>query len=174
MSPDAARTLADLIGDDLGRLDSELAKLALSSDTGKIDGGNITTNVAFQREQEMKDMTIELASGKAAAALTRWRQLLQLDPSTEFKAVTWLGMWLEDVRAYLTAKRSGREREFIGKVGWKYKGDRLREFTDTASKLGQRGLSRAIHLLAEVDHHSKSGRGDASENVERFILSISK
>jgi DNA polymerase III delta subunit len=174
LAPDAARILAELIGGDLGRLDNELAKLALTSESGKIDASSIAGNVTFQREQEMKDMTAELASGNSAAALRRWRQLLQLDPSSEFKAVTWLGMWLEDVRAYLTARRAGREREALGKMGWKYKGDRLREFTDTANKLGDRGLSRAVHLLTEIDHHSKSGRGDAANNVERFILSISR
>jgi DNA polymerase III delta subunit len=173
LSPEAARLLVELIGDDLGRLDNELAKLALSSDTGKVDAGGITASVAFQREQDMYDMTGELAAGRPAAALKRWRQLIQLDPSAEFKAVTWLTMWLEDVRAYHAAKRSGREGEFTRRIGWKYKGDRLRDFTATANKLGERGLARAVSLLAEVDHHSKSGLGDASENVERFIVSLS-
>lgn len=169
---DAAKMLVELIGADLGRLDNELAKLALSSDDGKIDARGIGGSVAFQREQEMYDMTNELLAGKTADALRRWRQLIQLDSSAEFRAVTWIGMWLEDVRAYLAAKQAGRDREFLGKVGWKYRGDKLREFAQGASKLGERGLARAIHLLAEVDHHSKSGVGDAAENVERFILSI--
>ena len=32
LAPDAARMLVDLIGDDLGRIDSELAKLAIEAD----------------------------------------------------------------------------------------------------------------------------------------------
>ena len=35
VDPNAARLLADLIGDDLGRLDNELAKLAISAKDGK-------------------------------------------------------------------------------------------------------------------------------------------
>ncbi len=54
---DAARLLAELIGDDLGRLDSELAKLALQTDDGKVGIETISGSVSFQREQEMWDMT---------------------------------------------------------------------------------------------------------------------
>src|SRR4051794_22024079 len=59
LTPDAARLLAELIGNDLGRLDSELAKLALQSDErgGAVDAETVSTAVAFQREQEMWDMT---------------------------------------------------------------------------------------------------------------------
>ena len=172
VAQDAARLLVELIGADLGRLDNELAKLSLQSSGGKLEAAGIAGNVVFQRDQEIYDMTNELAAGRPADALRRWRQLIQLDPSAEFKAVTWLGMWLEDVRAYLAAKRGGREREFLAKVGWKYRGDRVRDFARTANELGEEGMGRAIGLLVEVDHRSKSGVGDAAENVERFLLSL--
>lgn len=173
VGPDAARLLVELIGGDLGRLDNELAKLALLSPEGKVDARNIGGSVVFQREQEMYDMTNELLAGKTADALRRWRQLIQLDPSAEFRAVTWISMWLEDVRAYLSAKQSGGEREVLAKLGWKYRGERMRDFTNGADSMGQPGLTRAIHRLAEIDHQSKTGVGDAAENVERFIVSLS-
>src|SRR5207247_1232746 len=99
IAPEAARMLVELIGVDLGRLDSEIAKLAIGAgDTGgRITAQKVGETVAFQREQEMWDMTNALAAGEPAEALRRWRQLVQLDPSAEFRAVTWLGMWLEDV-----------------------------------------------------------------------------
>jgi hypothetical protein len=34
-------------------------------------------------------------------------------------------------------------------------------------------VKKAIDLLAEIDRQSKSGVGDAAENVERFLLSVS-
>ena len=111
VDPDAAGLLAELIGDDLGRLDNELAKLAHRS-RRRGEGRRrrrSPTRVAFQREQEMWDMTNELAAGNAAEALRRWRQLVQLDPSAEFRAVTWLGMWLEDVGTVL-ARSTARPR----------------------------------------------------------------
>ena len=164
LNPAAAQLLAELVGNDLGRLDGELAKLALQCDGGKVDAGQVTDCVAFQREQEMWDMTNELATGNVVGALRRWRQLIQLDPSAEFRAVTWLGMWLEDVGAVVNGGNTS-------KLTWKYK-NRLNQFMSAAKSLGKNGHSRALDLLAEIDQQSKSGVGDAASNVERFILQL--
>lgn len=160
---DAAELLAELIGADLGRLDNELAKLALQVSAGMVTADDIRT-VAFQREQEMWDMTNELAAGRPREALRRWRQLVQIDPSTEFRAVTWLTIWLEEMRLALEGKTGG-------KIAWKYK-ERLPLLVRTAKQFGDDGIARAINLLAETDRRSKSGLGDAVANVERFILSL--
>ena len=165
VNADAARLLAELVGNDLGRLDGELAKLALHSDDGKVTPDLVSAGVAFQREQEMYDMTNELAAGRPSEALRRWRQLVQLDASAEFRAVTWLGMWLEDVG---TVVHGGQ----AGKLSWKYKNN-LPQFLRSANALGRAGHARALDLLAEIDHQSKSGVGDAAKNVERFILQLS-
>ena len=165
LEPDAARLLVELVGEDLGRLDNELAKLAIDADEtgGKVGPQKVADSVAFQREQEVKEMTVALATGEVTEALRRWRQLVQLDSSAEFRAVTWLGMWLEDVRAAL---RGG-----AGKLSWKYK-DRFNQFMRVSQRMGDAGAGRALDLLAEVDHQSKSGVGDAAGNVERFILQV--
>src|SRR5688572_8362517 len=63
LATDAARMLADLIGDDLGRLDTEIAKLAIQSDNGKITADTVASNVAFTREREMWDLTNAVAAG---------------------------------------------------------------------------------------------------------------
>ncbi|HEY0007745.1 MAG TPA: hypothetical protein VGB55_03390, partial [Tepidisphaeraceae bacterium] len=44
----------------------------------------------------------------------------------------------------------------------------------TADRLGERGLSAALDLLAQLDFRSKTGVADASDNVERFMLSLAK
>jgi DNA polymerase III delta subunit len=179
LTPDAARLLADLIGDDLGRLDNELAKLAIDADGGgdaaggvKVGPERIVGTVTFQREQEMWDMTNELAAGHPADALRRWRQLIQLDPSAEFRAVTWLGMWLENVRKALAMKRKGLNAFSIAQQLRIWPRELQAPFMQTAESLGDRGVARALDLLAQVDHHSKSGVGDAATNVERFILDL--
>jgi DNA polymerase III delta subunit len=165
IAPDAVALLADLIGADLGRLDNELAKLALQVDAGgKVEVRDVSGSIAFQREQEIKDMTIELAAGKPGEALKRWRRLVELDSSAEFRAVTWLTMWLEDVGTIVAGRSAGN-------LGWKYK-ERLPEFIRVAKSMGRAGHARAIDRLAELDKQSKSGVGAAAENVERFILSL--
>ncbi len=170
VEPDAAHLLAELIGDDLGRLDSELAKLAIDVEKGKVTANHVSATVTFQREQEMRDMTNELAAGNPSEALRRWRQLVQLDPSAEFRAVTWLGMWLENVRKAQALQRKGLNPFAIAqqlRIGPR---EIQAPFMKTVDTLGDRGVSKALDLLVEVDHQSKSGVGDAATNVEQFIL----
>lgn len=166
LSLDAARLLAELVGADLGRLDNELAKLALQTD-GRADVEAVARSVTFQREQEMWEMTGELASGRGAEAVRRWRELMQVDPTSEYKAVTWLTMWLEDVRSYLTSPSSFRN-------AWRYKGDRMARFQKNCGAIGKAGAIRLINLLADVDYRSKTGLGEMAQNVERFLLTVAQ
>jgi DNA polymerase-3 subunit delta len=169
IAPDAARMLADLIGGDLGRLDTELAKLAINADSEKITSDLVAGNVVFTREREMWDLTNAMALGDTAEAMRRWRQLIQSDPSAEFRAVTWLGIWLSEVGMILTqGPRSGA----ANKLRWKYKGDAFDKFVAAALAMGKDGYGRALDLLTEIDKQSKTGVGDAAENVERFILAL--
>jgi len=169
LAPDAARLLVDLLGDDLGRIDNELAKLAIDAEgAGGSRGVAVTSEqvasaTVFQREQEMWDLGNALAAGDVHEALRRWRHMIQLDPSAEFRAITWLGMWLEDVSAVIHGAQ--------GKVAWKYK-ERLPQLIKTSKDLGPAGYRLALDLLAELDHQSKTGVGDAASNVERFILQV--
>ena len=166
LTMDGARALADLIGDGMGKLDTEIAKLALAADGKPITPEIVGENVTSQRDLEMKELTAALAVGDKAEALRRWRDLLRSDPSAEFRAVTWLAMWLEDVRAYLKSPAAA------GKLAWKYKGPQLDQFKRTASAIGKSRIGTLVDALAEVDFKSKTGVGDAAENVERFILSL--
>lgn len=170
IAPDAAKLLVDLVGDDMGRLDNELAKLALQADGAVVTSQNVAANVAFQREQEMYELTGALAAGDSTSALRRWRQLLETDPSSEFRAVTWLVMWLEDVRHVMQAKRDNQRPDF--RKLWRYKGEQFDRFMDNCTQLGDAGYRRAVDLLADVDRNSKTGVGNAAVNVEQFILAL--
>ncbi len=169
LQPDTARLLADLIGSDLGRLDTEIAKLAINADNGKITLDVVTNNVAFTREREMWDLTNAMSTGNTTEALRRWRQLVQSDPSAEFRAVTWLGIWLGEVGLVVN---EGPRSPAVNKLRWKYKGDAFDKFIDGANALGKEGYARSLDLLTEIDKQSKSGVGDAVENIERFILAL--
>jgi DNA polymerase-3 subunit delta len=171
IAPDAARVLVDHIGDDLGRLDNELAKLALSSPSTTITSRDIDGFVAFQREREMWDLTASLAGGDCAAAITRWRQLVQLESSAEFRAVTWLGLWLENVTKALDMLSRNHSPASIGQ-SLRIWPRELDAFLHTAKRMGKPGVRRAVDLLAQIDYQIKTGVGDATSNVERFILTL--
>ncbi len=119
-------------------------------------------------------MTNELAAGRVAEALKRWRQLVQLDSSAEFRAVTWLTMWLENVRKALAMRKQGMNPFTIGQQLRIWPRELQQPFVKTAEMLGEGGLARGMDLLAEIDYQSKTGVGDAAENVERFLMSIVK
>ena len=172
VTPQAAEMLKDLIGNDLGRIDNELAKLALQTNTGKVDIAEITTSVAFQRDQEMWHMTDEIAAGHTTQAMKRWRQLVQMDSSAEFRAVTWLAMWIEKAIKALAMKRRGAGAGQISSELKIWPAEKGVAFVQTAERMGRDGLFRALSLLVEVDHQSKSGVGDAVQNVERFLLAV--
>jgi len=165
LSREAASLLGELIGADLGKLDNELAKLALQVEGNKAIGPEqLRASVAFQREQEMYEMTNAVAAGQTAEALRRWRQLQALDSSAEFRAVTWLGMWLEDVRVFLTSPSSFKN-------VWRYR-EKLPQFKQTAQALGKKRLAKLVDLLTQVDYRTKNGLGDAGANVEQFLLAV--
>lgn len=172
IAPDAAALLADLIGNDLGRLDNELAKLALRSNDAVIRAGDIAGTVAFQREQEMWHMTDALSAGNLTEALRRWRHMVQMDPSTEFRAVTWLGLWLENVRKALTMRAQRVPDTAIAKACKIWDARLHGPFFRTVEQLGRRGVDHALGLLIQADRRSKSGLGDARSNVERFMISL--
>ena len=108
----------------------------------------------------------------ATAALKRWRQLVQMDSSAEFRAVTWLGIWLEKAIKALAMKKQGSDAFSIARELKIWPAEKGTALVATASKLGENGLARSLDLLVEVDHQSKSGVGDAAENVERFLLTV--
>jgi DNA polymerase-3 subunit delta len=174
ISPEAVRLLVDYVGQDLGRLDTELAKLAIQCDAGKIGPEDVSCGVAFQRERQMWDMTNELACGRISEALHKWRQLVALDSSAEFRAVTWLGMWLENVRKALAMKRKGVPPFTITQQLRIWPREIQQPFFQTAEALGDAGVARATDLLADIDLRSKSGLGEAESNVERFILEMGR
>jgi DNA polymerase-3 subunit delta len=172
ISPDAAAMLADLIGADMGRLDGELAKLALASDDNTIGPDDVSEAVAFQRERQMWDMTNALAAGQTDEAIRRWRQLTQMDSSAEFRAITWLGMWLENVRKAIALLRGGANAFTICQQLRIWPRELQTPFIETAKAMGEAGANRALALLAEIDCQTKTGVGDAKDNVERFMLSL--
>ncbi len=172
VAPDAARLLAELVGGDMGRLDNELAKLALVSETNKIDARMVGGSVAFQRDQEMWHMTNEVAAGKPDEALKRWRQLVRMDSSSEYRAVTWLTMWLEKVNKAIAMRKEGQNAGAIAQELKIWPRETVDPFFRTAAALGEDGAAKALDLLAEVDYHIKTGVGQAATNVEDFLMGV--
>ena len=170
---EAANVLADLIGPDLGRLDNEIAKLALQIEPGAtLKPEMITSTVAFQREQEMWNMTDSLTTGQTAEAVRRWRQLVASDPSSEFRAVTWLALWLEKATRALAMKKMRINAFTIAKELKIWPAQNAEKLLATVERLGEAKLRDAVDRLVAVDRKNKSGLGDPVTNVEQFLLTL--
>ena len=85
MQTDAAQSLAEMIGSDLGRLDCELAKLAIIAEPNqKLTAADLVGHIAFQREQEMWALTNALAQGRSAEAI---QPLAATSPTRQFHRI---------------------------------------------------------------------------------------
>lgn len=172
LTSEAGRLLSDLVGDDLGRLDNELAKLALSGKSGRISPDDITATIAFQKELEMYELTNALTAGNITEAVRRWRQLMQLDPGSEYRVFTWIALWLTGLQRSTKLKRRGVGNMDICKEARVWRPELQDAYLRTMHAMGENGIERAIARLAEIEFQSKTGVGDAAENVERFLLSL--
>ena len=171
VSREAANLLSDLIGADLGTLDNELAKLALQvGDGGTVAPDLISGGVAFRREQQMWTLTDALTAGRPSDALGIWRQLLATDNSAEFRAVTWLALWLDKADAALRLSRRGDKPFAIAKQLRVWPAQNVDALLKTAAALGESGLAAAVDRLAEADYRIKTGLGSAERAVEDFIV----
>ena len=97
---------------------------------------------------------------------------MQGDSSAEFRAVAWLCIWLENVRKALGMIKRGDNPFTIGQTLRIWPRETQQKFVDTVKSLGENGRMRAVDLLAEIDFQTKTGVGDAAENVERFLLEL--
>lgn len=172
LSPEAARLLADLVGEDLGRLDNELAKLALAGHTGRIGPNDISNTIAFQKELEMYELTNALTVGNVPEAVRRWRQLLQLDPGSEYRVFVWLALWLVGMQKAHRARKRGAGNFELYKEARIWKEELKQPFLQTLRRMDEEEVERALGRLAQIEYQSKTGVGDAAENVERFLLSL--
>lgn len=172
MTADAVNLLADLAGNDPGLIDNELAKLALVERSGPVAPEEIAGSVAFRREQQMWTLTDALSTATPAAALATWRQISATDPSAEFRAVTWLAIWLERAVAALRLERKGEKPFAIARQLKIWPAEAVGPLLARADRLGPTGLRAAADDLAEADYRIKTGLGEAGQVVERFIANV--
>ena len=156
----------------MGRMDTELAKLALMAEGGKVDGELVGNTVTFQRERQMWDMTNELACRPGRRGDS---SLASAFADGSLRRIS---------RHHLAGHVAGKRPQ--GPVDETERPERCRDrsalriwprdnqgpFLKTAAAMGSAGVARAIDLLVTADYHSKSGVGDFATNVESFLLAI--
>lgn len=167
----AARRLVDLVGDDLGRLDSEIAKLTVYVGAGRgIAAADVEKIVGFSRVEKIFGLTDAVARKDAPAALVLWDQVLANDRAAPFKAI---GGVAYAFRRLAEAKRLVEQglpiQQAIRAAGlWGDPADLRRQITRFSASRWQDHL---VELL-RIDTGAKSGLGTVRSSMEKLIVKL--
>lgn len=169
---DAASELVARVGPDLGRIDSELAKLA----TGTPEGGAIELQtvrdlVGLSREQEVWGLQAILLSGSAEASLTHMHDLLGVS-----RVPTVLMRWaMTDLTRKLHAAASGLASGMPAPAiasALRLWGPSRDMILATARRLRPEATGALLSAAVEADAAGKTGRGDEVRGLEMLALRI--
>ena len=170
----AVGRLSELVGPDLARLDSELAKLALyAADKPSISAEMVDEMVGFQHEQKVWDFIDALADGDTAGALLRHAELIQLDARAAYTIVGAIYHWLGRVAASRELlDRRMPDAQIIRELKL-FPPARATKTLALARRWGLSGVHRAMGELLAVDLAAKTSVGDSIRNMEAFIVKLS-
>jgi DNA polymerase-3 subunit delta len=168
----AAAKLVDLIGPELGLLDTELQKCALYvRGRDQITLADIEALVGQQKEEQVWGILSAIGEGDERKALTLWEEVCQTDRAAEARAVGGIAF---TVRRLLKAKRA----EEAGASS----GDLMRELWIRDERQLRRELGafttaqveEMLSRLLETDVAAKTGLASVRTSIEKFIVEMSR
>jgi len=175
LTSSAVNRLIERLGTDLGKLDSELGKLAAMAEPGgPIEAEHVDAVVGRSSEEDAWRVQDALLSGDAGRAIATLHELNELAGHHEMLLL----YACSDLARKLAhgAEMLGRgANEFtVCKTLRVWPRERQRPFCAAARKLGVPGSAAMLDKIVELDARSKSGYGEALENLERFCVLLSE
>jgi DNA polymerase-3 subunit delta len=178
MSDEAKRSLADLVGNDLQRLDKELDKLATYvGDRRSIDEEDAKQATGGTRDLESWELENALEARDTKKCLTVLANLFLTGQAPEYI----LGMLSGFFRGILTAHdglREGRDKKEIFRAlrpritesygKWYY--DRLNDFFSVVEGMTRKGLDDYLQELGRIDSRLKTTDVSARAQFEAFVI----
>jgi len=177
VAADAAEALVDRVGNDLARLDSELAKfgsyLASEPEPDRIVKRDLVTALTGQtREEAAWEVQEALLSGRPAAAVRKVRELIEISQAPE-QLILWsvvdLARKLHDAARLLG---EGAPESAVAKQV-KLWGPSMAPTLRAARSLGPVRAARLFREAVDLDRRSKSGlAGELPRTLEAFAAGI--
>jgi DNA polymerase-3 subunit delta len=164
IDPNAAKELAELVGDDLLALRSTLERLSIAVGEGvKIGTDAVTEHVASSRSHAIYELQDAISARAAARAVGVFRRLV--DEGGEPPAL--VGALVAQVRRLLLACEApgGNLPALLGVAP-----GRVHHVVEAAKRFSSARLRRAIDELADIDVASKTGRGDSVAALEEWLV----
>jgi len=170
LEPDAAELLVARIGPDLGRLDTEIAKLASGVKPDEpITAAQVRAMVGIQKEEKAWVIQDDLLNPDPEGALLKLRELLEVsrvDPVPIRWACTDLARKLhavsEEISRGVPAYAAGKSMRL-----W---GPSAQAIRSVASKASPARLAALFRECIETDFRAKKGQGDDIRALEALIL----
>ena len=163
----AVARLRELAGDDLGILDSELAKLRLYAGEGAhITSKQVNELVGTYREETVFGIVEAMLTGDAARGVSLWSQVWATDRAAPARAIGGLAWALRRVINAKISLEAGAPLEQVARQVWtdpQRLRDQVQPFT-----LGQ--LETLLCGLRDADAAAKTGQESVRDAVERLII----
>lgn len=172
LSPSAAGVLVELVGDEPGRVCSEVDKLAMFVGSAKtISEGDIESLIGHNRIFGAFEVIDAMSAGQAGQAVERLRRMFDADRSSEYSVV---GAFAYHFRKLFTGKslvEKGADRqEVVKKCGlW---GGKEQQFYDQLGRFSLKGLGSIMSHLARLDFYSKTGQCDIKTAIEQMVVKL--
>jgi len=172
LTRDAAAVLVELIGEQMGRLYSEIDKLALFvGDKQEISIEDIEALTGKGRLIDAFEVIDLSLAGKTAEAIVKFRDMLERDKSAEYKVVgafAWYVRKMFEAKALLVKGVNAGEICSRLKI-WKNK----EAFFAQLKKVTLEQIGSLIEQLAQTDYAMKTGKTKAKVAMEQIILQLS-
>ena len=175
---DAADALVERVGNDLARLDSELAKFAAYLDSEPkekrvVTKAIVTALTGQTREEAAWEVQEAVLSGRPAVAVRKVRELVEISQAPE-QLIIW--SLVDLTRKLHDAARMLGEGAAEGVVAKQVKlwGPSMGPTLKAARTLGPTRAARLFHSAVELDRRSKSGlAGELPRTLEAFVSGMS-
>lgn len=173
LTPEAAQTLVESVGPDLGRIDSELAKLALAAPGEPITPERVRELVGVTKEEELWSIQRVLVGGDARAALTRLRDLLEVS-RVDPVPLTWA--YIDLAKKLHGVSRGMAQGEHQGNLARQYKlWPPMSEMVfGAARRLSPDRAAGLLQAAIDTDYKQKTSAGDAVRLLEALTLRFTR
>ena len=173
LSKSSASILVELVGDDPGRLVSEIDKLAVFSGEQKtISAKDIESLIGHNRMFNAFGVIDAITAGDMAGALGRLRNMFATDKNADYTTV---GAFAFHFRRMFNAKAmldNGDNPKYIaGKLRIFYNKE---AFFRQLKKTTLKTLGSILEQLARIDYSIKTGQTTAKVAIEKLVLGMSK
>lgn len=166
-----ARMLNELVGDDAGRLSSEIDKLvSFDPKSAAISESAVAQIVGNNRFFDAFNIIDAMSGGRVEEAVEKFRRMLAADKSAEF---TTIGAFAYHFRRMFTAKALMQKKTPINNIISQCKIWYNKEgFFASLEKLSLAQLSKILSELATIDYGVKTGRAKISSELETLIVKV--